>query len=89
MGSFRTFKRNMKKTSPVEDPMLKLAIMCYIHFGEQEPDSISCGTCADFNQGVCPGRGLKADDCLVCMASHCENTIMETDGNGVFCECAG
>lgn len=89
MGSFRTFKRNMKNTTLVEDSTLKTALMCFIHFGEQEIDSISCETCVDFKQGVCPGRGLKADDCLVCMASHGESSIIETDGNGVFCECAG
>jgi hypothetical protein len=89
MGSFRAFKRNMKKNSSVEDPILKQAIMFYIHFGEQKTDSISCETCADFKQGVCAGRGLKAAGCLGCMVSHSEKTIMKTDGKAVFCECAG
>jgi len=86
MGSFRSFKRNMKKSKKIVDPMEKLAITCYIHFGEQNPDEISCATCLDFTMYTCPGRGLKADECLVCMSKHSENTIMETNGRMVFSE---
>lgn len=89
MSNFRSFRRKMAQERKIEDPMEKFAITCYIHFGEQNPSSISCETCTDYKMGICPGQGLRGDGCLVCMSKHSGNMIMENNGRIVFSEIAG
>jgi hypothetical protein len=59
------------------DPMEKLVYTCIIHFGNQDPKTIRCGTCQDFKSNVCPGKGLHADGCLRCMSEHSKNSEMK------------
>jgi hypothetical protein len=80
MGSFRTFRREAARSRRIDDPQEKFAMICYIHFGEQEPGSISCETCLDFKEKNCPGENRRGDDCLLCMSDHAGTSIMETSG---------
>ena len=86
MGSSRSFRRKAAKTAKI-DPMEKLSILCFIHFGDQEPENISCETCLDFKQETCPGENLKGDGCLLCMAKHAESSEMgssDLESGGAF-----
>lgn len=80
MGSFRAFRRSAARSRRIEDPEEKLAMCCYIHFGEQDPAAISCETCLDFKEKVCPGENRRGDDCLRCMADHSGTAVVETSG---------
>lgn len=85
MGSSRSFRRKASRSGKV-DPMEKLAIICFIHFGDQDPENISCETCLDFKQGNCPGEKLHGDECLVCMSKHSQASVMGSSDfeNGAF-----
>jgi hypothetical protein len=80
MGSSRASRRNVARSKSIDDPGEKLAMTCYIHFGDQDPDAISCETCLDFKQAVCPGENRLGVDCLRCMVDHSGNAIIETTG---------
>jgi hypothetical protein len=79
LGSFRAFRRKMAAERKIEDPLDKVAVTCYIHFGNQNPLSISCETCLDFKQKNCSGQGFRGNDCLRCMSKHSESAIIATN----------
>lgn len=76
MGSSRAFRRKMAASLKIEDPEEKLAMTCFMHFGDQDPRFITCQTCLDFLQHLCPGEGLHGDECLRCMAKKADNISM-------------
>ena len=79
MSGMRAFRRKVTQSRKMVDPMEKLVYTCIIHFGGQDPKSITCETCLDYKCNICPGKGLRADGCLRCMSEHSENSVMNMD----------
>ena len=58
-----------------DDMANKVAILYIVHFGNKEPEKVTCKDCSDFNLGFCSGG---ASNTLVCMydkAKECEVRI--------------
>lgn len=54
----------------VNDLVEKMVVLYFIHFGNKDPDLVTCKDCCDYKLGLCFG----CDDIVGCMHDKAVNT---------------
>ena len=50
----------------------KMVILYFIHFGNKNPDFVTCKDCLDYRQGLCSGGSYDVLECMYDKAEGCE-----------------
>ena len=58
-----------------DDVVRKVIVLYFIHFGNKDPDLVTCRDCCDYCLGFCFGG---ADDVLGCMLDKAERSVVFT-----------
>lgn len=50
----------------------KITLLYLMHFGNKNPDFVTCKDCVDYELGVCPGGADDVMDCMCDTAKSCK-----------------